>query len=113
MTTPNDPKGAIRPFKILLDQNGNLFYPWWEMDCNWMSFRRYYKCPRVDVAKGRRYPHLRGGILPSIDIQVYGGLAINWLGFRLRFGITRYDRGWIPKPTCLRPWNQHNKHHNQ
>jgi len=107
MNKSNYPKTAI---KIPLDRNGDLYYPWWYIDCNWMSFQNYYKIVDVDVAKGLSYPHLRGGILPSIDRQCYGGLAINWFGFRLRFGVTRRDRGWIPMPTFLRPWSQHYKH---
>lgn len=77
---------------------------WWEIECNWMSFQRYFKNVNVDIAKGRSYPHLRGGILPSIDTQEYSGFAVNWFGFRLRLGLNTNDRGWIPKPTRLRLW---------
>lgn len=41
----------------------------------------------ANKAKGLYFPSIRGTWLPSFDIQITGGLAINWLGIRVRISL--------------------------
>lgn len=51
-----------------------------------VSIHRYRQDVSVNVAKGLFLSHLRGTWLPSFDRQVGNGLAVNWLGIRVRVG---------------------------
>ena len=53
------------------------------------SIHRYRKHLAVDKAKGRRWPHLRGTWLPSIDWQINFGFALNWLRLRIRISLSK------------------------
>lgn len=45
----------------------------------------------VDKAKGRRFPKLRGKLLPSLDVQgSNAGFALNWFGVRIK--IIKFDK---------------------
>lgn len=49
-----------------------------------LTICKYEKDVDFDIAKNRLFPHLRGTWLPSFDIQDGFGIAINWLGIRIR-----------------------------
>lgn len=50
----------------------------------YLMINHYMPDVSIDIAKGRRWPHLRGTWLPSFDKQYCRGLAINFAGLRIR-----------------------------
>jgi hypothetical protein len=52
-----------------------------------ISIHIYRKDVSVNIAKGLFLPHLRGTWLPCFDIQRTVGLAVNWLGVRVRVSL--------------------------
>ena len=52
-----------------------------------LSIHRYRQDVSTNIAKGLFFPHLRGTWLPSINKQVGIGLAVNWLGIRVRISL--------------------------
>lgn len=63
------------------------------------SINRYFQDIEVNVAKGLYFPSVRGTWLPSWDVQVGGGIAINWLRRRVRFGAERRKTPLTPSPS--------------
>lgn len=59
-------------------------WPFLHIGTKHLTLTKYHVNRSVDKAKGRWFPGLRGTWLPSFDIQTGGGLAINWVGIRIR-----------------------------
>jgi hypothetical protein len=54
------------------------------MRCKYFTVNKYYTDLKANKAKGLTYPHLRGKLLPSVDQQIDGGVALNWLYIRIK-----------------------------
>ena len=49
-----------------------------------VSIYIYKQNVAINREKGLRFPTIRGTLLPSLDWQFGGGLAVNWLWLRIR-----------------------------
>lgn len=54
------------------------------MKYKYLSIHNYKQNIEVNKAKKLILPSIRGTYLPSIDIQVAGGVAVNWFSKRVR-----------------------------
>lgn len=54
------------------------------LSTKYLSIIKYWNDPRGNIAKGLWFPTIRGTWLPSFDVPGCFGLAINWLGVRVR-----------------------------
>ncbi len=54
------------------------------MRTKYLTITKYVKNIKIDKAKNRIFPHLRGTWLPSFDIQADFGIALNWFSIRVR-----------------------------
>lgn len=55
----------------------------------YVTLHKYVHDTKVDIAKNRFFPKLRGTLIPSFDWQVgeyslRSGIAVNWLWIRLK-----------------------------
>jgi hypothetical protein len=91
----NDPKGEYFSHNSSLVAEGRSY----GFHTRFISILKYRHNVDEDIAKGRWLPHLRGTWIPSCDKQIDCGLAINWLGVRVRMSL-----GWarIKSPAALR-----------
>jgi len=62
-----------------------------------LTVTRYRQNISVNIAKQLIFPTLRGTWLPSFDKQSSGGLAINWMGIRIR--VSKSHKGYPAKQT--------------
>ena len=58
-----------------------------------ISIHRYRLDVSVNRAKRRWFPTIRGTWLPSVDLQVGGGVAVNWFGVRAKV-VVPWDK-WV------------------
>lgn len=76
-----DPKaGADNVFVLESDAGRSVRY-------RPLSIHLYRQDVSTNIAKGLFFPRLRGTWLPSFNKQVGIGLAINWLGIRVRVSL--------------------------
>ena len=57
------------------------------MNTRFLTICQYQQSIVVNKVKGLWFPSLRGTYLPSFDVQIDTGLAINWLGIRVRVSL--------------------------
>lgn len=76
-----DPK-ADADHVLVLKQDGRHSDRYRPISIHW-----YRLDESVNIAKGRFLPRLRGTWLPCFDKQIGFGLAINWLGIRVRIDL--------------------------
>ncbi len=69
------------------------------MRTRFLTITKYYQDINVNKAKGRYFPEYRGTWLPCVDIQIDGGIAINWLGVRVRVSARKSNRIYLKRAT--------------
>lgn len=72
------PPSCVEP----VDEKWDYF--WCPVSTKYLTICRYLQFPEVNKAKHLLLPNLRGTWLPSFDIQSDFGIAMNWLGIRIR-----------------------------
>lgn len=55
-----------------------------EMRTKYFTINKYRQDVSINEAKKLLFPKIRGTFIPSWDWQVSGGVALNWLGVRIR-----------------------------
>lgn len=83
----NDPKGEYCSLNSSQGAEGQIADRSWGFHTQFVSVQKYRRDVDADIAKGKWLPHLRGTWIPSCDKQIDYGLAINWLGVRVRISL--------------------------
>ncbi len=60
-----------------------------QLRTKYLTVCRYVQDIQMNREKSQLFPPLRGTWLPSFNLQVDFGVAVNWLGWRVRVSLRR------------------------